>query len=235
MCNSIAAVVMALGAATALAFADDLASRISATPGLVDVTSLDPRIQVELKYSTADNFLGKDVYGSLDRCFLNRTAAAMLARAAQLLAAKQPQLRLRVHDCVRPLAVQRQMWALVVGTRQQTYVGDPHSPDRSLHNYGCAVDLTLADGKGKPVDMGTAFGGTFAPFRTDISVWLPHLVRQLHWDCGGDSAISAEINEPSEVQAVFGAAVSGPDTSIVGAGRGASRRGTAAESTHGGA
>ena len=33
--------------------------------GLVEVTSLAPRIRVELKYATRDNFIGANMYGSL--------------------------------------------------------------------------------------------------------------------------------------------------------------------------
>ncbi len=36
--------------------------------GLVDVEKLIPGIKVELKYSTTENFFGKDVYGDHVRC-----------------------------------------------------------------------------------------------------------------------------------------------------------------------
>ena len=107
-----------------------------------------------LAYSTADNFLGRDVYGELERCWLQTDAALMLKNAAENLAKTRPGLRLLAYDCARPLAVQVQMWAVVKGTPQQGYVADPAVG--SVHNLGCAVDLTLADAAG-PLDMGTPF------------------------------------------------------------------------------
>ncbi len=38
--------------------------------GLVDIEQEIPGIQVELKYSTEENFFKQDVYGDLTRCYL---------------------------------------------------------------------------------------------------------------------------------------------------------------------
>ena len=46
-----------------------------AKQGLVDVQKVDPTILVELKYSTTDNFVGKDVYGDLTRAYMQPMAA----------------------------------------------------------------------------------------------------------------------------------------------------------------
>jgi zinc D-Ala-D-Ala dipeptidase len=128
------------------------------TKGLVDAGKQAPRLLVKLKYSTTDNFLKKDVYGDLERCYLQRDAARMLARAAKQLARQRPDLRLLAYDCARPLSVQRQMWKLVKGTREQPYVANPRGG--SMHNLGCAVDLTLARADGRPLSMGTPFDFT---------------------------------------------------------------------------
>jgi D-alanyl-D-alanine dipeptidase len=124
-------------------------------PGLVDAATVVPELQVDLRYATAENFLGRPIYGDLRTCYLQADAARMLARAQAALIAAHPGWRLRVLDCARPLWVQREMWKLVVGTPQQDYVADP--AQRSIHNFGCAVDLTLASTDGVPLDMGTAF------------------------------------------------------------------------------
>lgn len=124
-------------------------------PGLVDAATVVAELQVDLRYATADNFLGRPVYGNLRACYLQKDAAAMLARAQELLMQTRPEWRLRVLDCARPLWVQREMWKLVKGTPQQGYVADPAR--RSVHNFGCAVDLTVATRDGAPLDMGTAF------------------------------------------------------------------------------
>lgn len=132
-----------------------VADTMARHPGLVDAATVVPELQVDLRYATADNFLGRPVYGSLRTCYLQRDAAAMLARAQQHLMRAHPAWRLRVLDCARPLWVQREMWKLVQGTPQRPYVADPAR--RSVHNFGCAVDLTVATRAGVPLDMGTKF------------------------------------------------------------------------------
>jgi D-alanyl-D-alanine dipeptidase len=132
-----------------------VADTMAKHPGLVDAATVVAELQVELRYATTDNFLGRPVYGALRSCYLQRDAAEMLARAQQRLMQAHPGLRLRVLDCARPLWVQREMWKLVKGTPQQPYVADPEQ--RSVHNFGCAVDLTLATRAGAPLDMGTEF------------------------------------------------------------------------------
>jgi len=123
--------------------------------GLVDVQDLAPDILVELKYSSEDNFLGADTYGDLETCYLQPKAAAMLKEAQAILKRDHPDLTLLVYDGVRPRSIQRKMWALVVGTPSEDYVANP---DRgSVHNFGSAVDLTLATLDGVPLDMGTPF------------------------------------------------------------------------------
>jgi D-alanyl-D-alanine dipeptidase len=123
--------------------------------GLVDIQSLEKNIMVELKYSTADNFMKADAYGDLEKCYLRPEAAKMLADAQRILKKEHPGLSLLVLDCVRPRNIQRKMWALVKGTNLQQYVADPDKG--SIHNYGAAVDLTVCDESGKEIDMGTPF------------------------------------------------------------------------------
>lgn len=123
--------------------------------GLVNIHTLAPGILVELKYSTTDNFLGEDTYGDLENCYLQRKAAKMLSEAQSILKASHPELTLLIYDGVRPRSIQRKMWALVVNTPTQEYVANP---DRgSVHNFGMAVDLTLASNDGIALDMGTPF------------------------------------------------------------------------------
>ena len=133
------------------------ANETKKAPGLIDAAKLIPDLLVDLKYSTKDNFMGKDVYGDLQACFLQKDAAEMLAQAAKMLESMRPDLQLLVYDCLRPVKVQRIMWDQVKGTPQERYVANPNTRTGSIHNYGCAVDLTLADKGGKPLDMGTAF------------------------------------------------------------------------------
>jgi D-alanyl-D-alanine dipeptidase len=122
---------------------------------IVDITTLNDRILVKLAYSTTENFLHEDVYGDLETCYLRKEAAEKLDTAQTLLETKREGYRLVVYDGLRPRDVQYKMWRLVKGTPQQGYVADPEKG--SFHNYGAAVDLSIVDAKGNPLDMGTPF------------------------------------------------------------------------------
>lgn len=126
--------------------------------GLVNVKSLDPSIAVLLKYSTTDNFVKKDVYGCMTACYLQKKPAQMLARANAILKKKHPNYRLLVYDGGRPFAIQKILWnslSQYPPHQRETYVASPSQ--KSIHNYGCAVDLTITTSKGVPLDMGTPF------------------------------------------------------------------------------
>lgn len=128
--------------------------------GLVDIQQIDPTIRVELKYSTTDNFVKKDVYGDLTRAYLQPDIARKLARASTFLKEIKADYALLVYDAARPNSVQYILWdaldALKIPERQKAqYVADPKIG--SIHNFGCAVDLTVADEKGVPLDMGTPY------------------------------------------------------------------------------
>jgi D-alanyl-D-alanine dipeptidase len=126
--------------------------------GLVDVQKVDPTILVELKYSTIDNFVGKDVYGDLTRAYMQPMAARKLADASKYLQAHHPNLRLLVYDAARPQSAQWNLWKALPNLSERErrkYVADPRQG--SIHSYGCAVDLTVATKEGKALDMGTKY------------------------------------------------------------------------------
>lgn len=128
--------------------------------GLIDVQKEIPGILVDLKYSTTDNFIGKDVYGDLSRAYLQPEMAKRLANASALLKKSNPGYSLLIYDAARPNSTQYALWnaldnlKIPAGSKTQ-YVADPKIG--SNHNFGCAVDLTVADENGKPLDMGTKF------------------------------------------------------------------------------
>lgn len=121
--------------------------------GLVDVQEIDPSLKVELKYACPRNFMGESVYGELKRGYLRPEAAEMLAAANRNLKKLRPNLTILVADALRPRHVQRKMWEALEGTGRQNYVAEPNRG--SVHNYGCAVDVTIVDEKGEALDMGT--------------------------------------------------------------------------------
>jgi D-alanyl-D-alanine dipeptidase len=123
--------------------------------GLVDVKSACPRVLVELKYSTTDNFMGVDMYGRLKRCYVVPRVSEMICRGQELLDSIAPGIHLKVLDGARPMSVQRMMWDSVKHDPGIKYVASPGYG--SLHNYGAAVDVTLSDSAGHDLDMGTPF------------------------------------------------------------------------------
>ncbi|MFT7205150.1 MAG: D-alanyl-D-alanine dipeptidase, partial [Algoriphagus sp.] len=78
--------------------------------GLVALEGIIPRIRVELKYSTTDNFFGEDVYGDLERAFLQPEVAELLRNAQEKLTTKYTNLTLLIYDAARPLEVQQILW-----------------------------------------------------------------------------------------------------------------------------
>jgi len=117
-----------------------------------------PGVQVDLRYAGPHNLLGRDLYSPHDCAWLHVQAAAALEQAARALAARRPELQLLVLDAARPQRVQELFWAHVRGTPMQRYFADPTRG--SIHSFGMAVDLTLADHTGQELDMGTGFDDT---------------------------------------------------------------------------
>lgn len=114
-----------------------------------------PNLLIDLKYASTDNFMGQNLYGVFNKPFLHHIAAGKLTQAADNLADLHPGHKLVVYDALRPRSVQYLLWNKVVGTDKQPYVANPKTG--SIHNYGFAVDLSILDATGHPLDMGTAF------------------------------------------------------------------------------
>lgn len=108
-------------------------------PDLVDVTSLDPSIRLDIRYATDNNFLGTPFYTSA-RAFLQRPAAEALVRVQRSL--EKHGFGLLIHDAYRPWYVTK-MFRDATPPRFHHFVADPLQGSR--HNRGCAVDLTLCD------------------------------------------------------------------------------------------
>ena len=143
-----------LGAATTSAQEVDFDKKMKEY-GLVDVQSLDAEIRVELKYATEDNFVGENMYGTLTTAYLLPHFARKVVEAQRILRERHPDYSLLVYDAARPISVQRRMRRAAEGTPLQIYVADGQKGGR--HNYGVAVDLTIIDGAGRPLDMGAGF------------------------------------------------------------------------------
>lgn len=119
---------------------------------LIDITTVIPNIQLDIRYATTNNFTGKQVYPDIaaHHCFLQEPAAHALAAVQKELAPHN--LQLKIFDAYRPHAVQFIFWDLMPDER---YVGNPAKG--SKHNRGCAVDVTLTNLDGVEVAMPSEF------------------------------------------------------------------------------
>lgn len=152
-------VILALTVSAIIMKAGELDDKF-AQYGLVDITSIDSSIVVDLKYATTDNFMGVNMYGDLNKAYLRPEIANMVVKAQQSLKEINPEYTLVIYDAARPLSVQKRMFDTVQGTEFSQYVADPYSGG-GFHNFGCAVDVTILY-HGKPLEMGTPFD-SFSP------------------------------------------------------------------------
>lgn len=127
---------------------------IAASPEFRHLSSI-AGIEVDLRYASANNFVGRDLYSPYDCAWLHRDAAAALERVVAYLAQRAPGHTALVLDALRPQRVQQQLWDALAGTGLQMYLADPARG--SIHSYGMALDITLLDPQGRELDMGTGF------------------------------------------------------------------------------
>ena len=113
---------------------------------LIDVRTVVPDSIIDLRYATANNFVGQPLYPAGARCLVHQSLADGLATAAGMLRAQGQTLVF--WDCYRPHEVQVRMFAAVPNPN---WVARPSAYARS-HESGRSVDVTVAG-----LDMGTDF------------------------------------------------------------------------------
>ncbi len=118
---------------------------------LVEIVPPAFDVETHMVYATAENFTGAPVYGRAG-CYLHGDAAAILSRSIELAA--ELGLRLKVYDAFRPAEAQ---WVLWSHNPDPEFLADPRRG--SPHSRGVAVDVTLIDGSGRELDMGSAVDG----------------------------------------------------------------------------
>ncbi len=117
-------------------------------PDLIEPTSLDPTIKLDIRYATSNDFLGTPVYSEA-KAFLQRPAAEAVARVNRKL--RPYGYGILIHDAYRPWYVTKIFWD-ATPLDKRIFVADPSEGSR--HNRGCAVDLTFYDLRtGKEVEM----------------------------------------------------------------------------------
>lgn len=150
-----ATILLSLLSTTFVSAQESSIDKLMKSYNMVDIITLDSSILVELKYSTTDNFVGVDMYGDLERAYLEREFAQKVVLAQSILKREHPNLTLLIYDAARPISAQRAMRRCVEGSELESFVADGTRGGR--HNYGVAVDLTIATEDGTPLDMGAEF------------------------------------------------------------------------------
>lgn len=117
---------------------------------LVNLSAANPRIILDIRYATSNNFLGLPVY-SKPACYLHREVADALKEVEKELSLIQ--LGLKVFDGYRPLSVQQLMWDAI---QDERYVSNP-AKNKGRHTRGTAIDLMLVDCEGRELKMPTGF------------------------------------------------------------------------------
>ena len=106
--------------------------------GLVDLAGFDPRLVFDIRYAGTDNFTGHAVYAKAG-AWLQREVAEALRRVHDRM--REAGYGLLVLDAYRPWHVTKTFWEEYPQFRE--FVADPAVG--SVHNRGCAIDLTLID------------------------------------------------------------------------------------------
>jgi D-alanyl-D-alanine dipeptidase len=111
-----------------------------------------PSIFIDLRYATAANFLGEQIYPRDMPCLVHKDLIAALAEVQGKLLEKYG-LSLKIFDAYRPMEAQEKMWRL---NPDERYVSNPAKGGR--HTRGTAIDVTLVTSStGVEVDMPTEF------------------------------------------------------------------------------
>ncbi|MCY1273764.1 D-alanyl-D-alanine dipeptidase [compost metagenome] len=138
-------------------------------PGFVYLDQVLTSAIYDVRYYNGDNFVGRRIDGyEEERVILSRPAATALAAAEFDL--RRQGLRFKIFDGYRPQRAVNdfQRWAADPGDTQMKSRFYPDVDKRDLfrlgyiaqksgHSRGSTVDLTLVDGSGRELDMGSPF------------------------------------------------------------------------------
>ncbi len=118
-------------------------------PELVNLKQWQGEMYFDIRYATENNFTGEKIY-PFDFCYLCKEPAMALKKVNDYL--RNMGYALKVYDAYRPLWAQYKFWEVCPNPR---YVARPWNG--SVHNRGCAVDVTLVTKDGKDLEMPTDF------------------------------------------------------------------------------
>lgn len=137
---------------------------------LVDLELYIPGIVLDIRYATKINFTGQKVYEA-PRAYIRKPVADSLAKIQNEL--KVNGLGLKIFDAYRPYSATLKFYEVYPDTN---FVAAPWRG--SMHNRGCAVDLTLIDLQTKKeLEMPTPFDD-FTDKAGQLYMDLPQIVLQ---------------------------------------------------------
>ncbi len=116
---------------------------------LVEITSEESGVELDIVYASKRNFTGKKIY-SKGLCFLHIDAKEKFDKAKNI--ANRLGYKIKIFDAFRPSEAQ---WLLWEEDPNPDFLTDPRKG--SPHSRGVAIDLTLIGKDGNEVDMGTDF------------------------------------------------------------------------------
>ncbi len=150
--------------------------------GFVYLRDIDPSIIQDIRYATANNFVGRPLAGyGAGECGVKREVGMRLKAIQQELASQH--LSLKMFDCYRPVRASLDMVAWAQNGRE-TLAERRYNPkirkselfrlgyiaSRSQHSTGAALDLTL-------VDLDADNSATFDPAKTYADCVAPVAAR----------------------------------------------------------
>lgn len=112
---------------------------------LVDVALNSDGIEIDMMFAKDENLLGDNVYGD-EICLLQIGTLEKLKKAQQMFA--EDGYTIVIYDAYRPYSVTEQLW-------EKYHDGRYVAPTRfgSVHNKGAAIDMSLLDASGNPIEM----------------------------------------------------------------------------------
>lgn len=117
---------------------------------LVNLEDYIPGIDTDIRYATTNNFTGEKIYES-PKAFARKPVAVALHKIQDEL--KKKGLGLKVYDAYRPYSATVKFYEIY---QDSTFVAAPWKG--SVHNTGCAVDVSLVSLEtGLELEMPTAF------------------------------------------------------------------------------
>ncbi len=136
---------------------------------LVEIKNFIPTIKLDIRYATANNFAGRQVYSEA-RAFARLPVVKALQAIQKEL--NNRGLGLKIFDAYRPYSVTVRFFDIA---SDKSFVASPKTGSR--HNRGCAVDLTLVSLKtGHELKMPTPYD-SFAPEASHDFNQLPKKVK----------------------------------------------------------